>query len=200
MKEKIIMANPKIPSTKHKIHHLITERWSARSFADQTIGDSTIETLFEAASWSASSMNEQPWRYIYAKRGSQAFDRMVECLMDGNQPWAKNGSHLFISLAKRKFEHKGQANRHHMFDTGAANATLLMQAAQMDVFGHLMGGFHYDKALVAFDIDNEEYEIACFGVIGYLAAPDALPEPFKSRELTPRTRKVVNEFTTHLEE
>ena len=87
-----------------------------------------------------------------------------------------------------------------MFDTGAANATLLMQAAQMDVFGHLMGGFHYDKALEAFDIDNEEYEIACFGVIGYLAAPDALPEPFKSRELTPRTRKAVNEFTTHLEE
>lgn len=192
------MNHPKTPQTKHEIHPLILDRWSARSFSEKSISEETMEALFEAASWSASSMNEQPWEYLWAERGSEAFDTMVECLMDGNQPWAKNGSHLLLSLAKRKFAYKGRENRHHMHDVGAANSTLLMQAAHIDIYGHMMGGFHMDKTLEAFGIDPEEYEIACFIVLGYLDAPEKLEEPFHARELAPRTRKTVTEFTKKL--
>ena len=192
------MSNPKIPKTKHSISPLILQRWSARSFDERLIDDETIESLFEAASWSASSMNEQPWHYLYAKRGTDAFKRMGECLMDGNKTWATTGSHLFIALAKRKFDRNDKPNRHHMHDVGAANATLLMQAAQVGVFGHLMGGFHYDQTLETFDLDQEVWEIACFGVIGHLGPAEALDEPLKSRELAPRSRKPLIEFTKEL--
>lgn len=192
------MKNPKIPNTKNNIHPLILNRWSARSFSDKRISDETMETLFEAASWSASSMNEQPWEYLWAEKGSDAFNTMVDCLMDGNQPWAKNGSHMLLSLAKRHFNHKHRTNRHHMHDVGAANSTLLMQAADLDIYGHMMGGFHMDKTLEAFGIDPEEYEVACFIVLGYLDAPEKLGPPFHERELATRERKGVAEFTKKL--
>lgn len=187
-----------MPQTKHEIHPLILDRWSARSFSEKPISSDTIEALFEAASWSASSMNEQPWEYLYAQNGSDAFNTMIDCLMDGNQPWAKNGSHMILSLAKRKFEYKGRQNRHHMHDVGAANSALLMQAAHIDIYGHMMGGFHMDKTLQAFGINPEVYEVACFIVIGYLDTPEKLEEPFKAREIEPRSRKSVEEFTKKL--
>jgi nitroreductase len=192
------MNHSKKAQTKHSIHPLIIERWSARSFSDKLISSQTMEALFEAASWSASSMNEQPWEYLWSEKGSEAFDKMVDCLMDGNQPWAKNGSHMLLSLAKRKFEYKSRENRHHMHDVGAANSALLMQAAYVDIFGHMMGGFHMDKTLEAFGIDPEKYEIACLIVLGYLDAPEKLDEPFHERELAPRTRKPVSEFSKKL--
>lgn len=192
------MNHPKAAKTKHAIHPLILNRWSARSFHEKSISEEALEALFEAASWSASSMNEQPWEYLFASKGTAAFEKMVDCLMDGNQPWAKNGSHMLISLAKRNFEHKGRQNRHHMHDVGAANSALLMQAAEENIYGHMMGGFHMDMALKAFDIDPDEYEIACFIVLGYLDAPEKLDQPFHERELAPRTRKPVSQFTREL--
>ncbi len=192
------MNHSKKAQTKHNIHPLIIERWSARSFSEKSIPSQTMEALFEAASWSASSMNEQPWEYLWSEKGSETFDKMVDCLMEGNQPWAKNGSHMLLSLAKRKFENKSFANRHHMHDVGAANSTLLMQAAHVDIYGHMMGGFLMDKTLEAFEIDPEKYEIACLIVLGYLDAPERLDEPFHGRELASRTRKSVSEFTKEL--
>jgi nitroreductase len=194
------ISHPKIPVTKTDVHPLLTKRWSARSFAKKAIESSTMHKLFEAASWSASSMNEQPWKYLYAHRGSEAFNRMAECLMDGNKPWAKHSGVLLIALAKRHFDRNGQLNRHHMHDAGAANTTLLLQAAQVDIYGHMIGGFHYDQAIDAFEIDNERYEIACFIALGYRDEADQLEEPFRSRETTARTRKSVNDFSTELKE
>lgn len=184
----------KVPASEFGVHPLIMNRWSARSFSEQMIDQATLNRLFEAASWSASSMNEQPWKYVIAHRGSEAFDRMVDCLMDGNKPWAKNGSTMLLSLAKKKFERNGAINRHAMHDVGAANSTLLMQAADDDIYGHMMGGFHMQRALESFSIDPEEWEIACFIVLGYLDSPEALEEPFRTRELTSRTRKNIDSF------
>ena len=195
----IMSENIKVPSTEFGVHPMIMNRWSARAFSDQMIDDTTLNRLFEAASWSASSMNEQPWKYLYAKKGSAAFDAMIDCLMDGNKPWAKNGSVMLLSLAKRTFVRNGVTNRHHMHDVGAANSTLLMQAAEDDIYGHMMGGFHMDKTLEAFNIDPQEYEVACFIILGYLDRPESLEEPFQSRETSPRTRKSISDFTQHIE-
>lgn len=188
----------KTPNTEHGVSAMITRRWSARSFSDKEIAGAMMSRLFEAASWTASSMNEQPWQYLYAHRGTEAFDRMIDCLMGGNQPWAKTAAVLVISLARRNFERNGQANRHHMHDTGAANTTLLLEAAQNDIYGHMIGGFHQGQALEKFDINSQEMEIACFIALGYLGSPEQLEEPFRTRELTSRTRKSVPDFTEKL--
>lgn len=194
MKSKTI----KTPNTTHQVSPFITQRWSARSFADQVITTDSLHTLLEAASWSASSMNEQPWKYLYAFRGTQGFDRMHTCLMDGNQPWAANASVLLLSLAKRTFDRNGKQNRHAMHDLGAANTTLLLQAADMDIFGHMMGGFHMDQTVDEFQIDTELWEPSCFIALGYLDEPEKLEEPFLTRETTPRQRKPISEFSQEI--
>jgi len=191
------MKHPKTPETKYPISELITKRWSARSFADNTIAEETVEHLFEATSWTASSMNEQPWKYIYAHKGTAGFEKMASCLMGGNKVWAENGAVLMLALAKKKFSN-GNVNRHAMHDVGAANTTLLLEAAALDIYGHMMGGFHFKETLEAFEIDSEEWEPACFIVIGYLDSPEKLEEPFKSREIAPRSRKSVSEITEQL--
>ena len=179
------------------IHPLLLKRWSARSFSEKMIVQEDLNTLLEAASWAASSMNEQPWRYLYAFRGEPAFDRFWNCLMDGNKPWAKNASVLMLSLANKHMVKNGADNRHYLYDTGAANTNLLLQAAEMDIYGHQMGGFHMDKALSEFALDDN-WEPAVFIALGYLDDPEKLEEPFLTREISSRTRRPLNEFTEHV--
>ena len=183
--------------TKTPVSRLIAKRWSARSFSHRPIDDKDLFTILEAASWAASSMNEQPWKYMVAKNGSEAFEKMVDCLKPGNQPWAKNASVLMISLADKYFAKTGSVNRHSMHDTGAANANLMLQAAELDIYGHLMGGFDMEKTLETFNITDHE-EVVCFVALGYLDDPDSLEEPFKSRELAGRKRKNIDEFVNYL--
>jgi nitroreductase len=56
--------------------------------------------LFEAARWAPSSYNNQPWRFIYAKRDTQYWKLLVE----GNKAWAQNASVLIVVIARRNFD------------------------------------------------------------------------------------------------
>jgi len=180
------------------VHPLLAKRWSARAFNGKPISQTELNTLFEAASWSASSMNEQPWKYLYAhKQNKKSFEKMWSCLLPGNQAWTTKGSVLILSLAEKNFDYKNRPNRHYMHDVGAANTQLLLQAAQQEIYGHMMGGFDMDKTIETFDIP-ENLEPVCFMVLGYLDEAETLEEPFKSRETAPRNRKPVDEFVTEV--
>ncbi|MCX7875078.1 MAG: nitroreductase family protein [Melioribacteraceae bacterium] len=185
--------------TNYPINELIKKRWSARSFSEKEITEDEINTLFEAASWAFSAMNYQPWRYIYVKKtDKENFEKFVDCLSDGNKPWAKNASVLIFSYAKKKYD-DGNLNVSALHDVGAANATLILQATSMNIYGHLMGGYSRTKALELFNLDINEYEPVVFIALGYLDKPEKLEEPFKTREITPRSRKQINEFAKKFE-
>ncbi|MFZ5947875.1 MAG: nitroreductase family protein [Stygiobacter sp.] len=180
--------------TIYPVNELIKKRWSARSFSNKEISDDELNTIFEAASWAFSSMNYQPWRYIYSKKSDKVnFEKFVDCLSEGNKPWAKNASVLIFSLAKKNYD-DGNKNIAALHDVGAANATLILQAASMEIYGHLMGGYSKTKAIELFNIDTQEYEPVVFIALGYLDDPEKLEEPFRTRELTPRTRKPIADF------
>lgn len=179
-------------ATQYPVHQFIRQRWSARSFADRPIEHDTLMTLLEAASWASSSMNEQPWIYLYAHKGEPAFQQMYDCLLPGNR-WADGAPVLLLSLARKNFASNGNRNRHALHDVGAANTTLLLQAAAMDIFGHQMGGFDMLKTIETFQIPDD-LEVVCFIAIGYLDEPEKLEEPFRTRELTPRKRQALSDF------
>lgn len=182
--------------TKHNVHELIKNRWSARSFSEKEITQEELETIFEAAGWAFSSMNYQPWRYIYAhKKDEVNFQKMVNCLNGGNKPWAKDAPVIIMALAKKNFDN-GISNAAALHDLGAANTNLILQATSMNIYGHLMGGFDKEKAIEVFNIDTEEYEPFVFIALGYLDTPEKLIEPFKTREVTPRTRKPLADYVT----
>ena len=50
------------------IEPLFVQRWSPRAMSGETISDVELLTLLEAARWAPSSYNNQPWRFLYAKR------------------------------------------------------------------------------------------------------------------------------------
>lgn len=183
----------KIAVTENPVQQIIKDRWSARSFSDKQISEQELATIFEAASWAPSSMNEQPWMYVYATKGSPMFEGICQTLMPGNQPWAKNAAVLIASLARKNHSNNGTANKYHWYDTGSANQNLLLQAASMGILGHVMGGFSRTKAEELLQLPDD-IELVCFIALGYVAPAEELEEPFRSRELTPRHRNPLRAF------
>lgn len=179
--------------TIYKVEELISKRWSARAFSDKQITQDEVLTLIEAASWAPSSINEQPWSYLYSFKGTVGFNKMWDLLSVGNQLWVKEASVLLMCTANKTFSKNGEYNRHYMHDTGMANANLLTQATAMGIYCHILGGYDMVRTEDAFSIP-EDKEVVCFIALGYLGDGEKLEEPFKTREVTPRSRKALEDI------
>jgi hypothetical protein len=66
--------------SQYKINSVILNRWSPRSMTGEELDEDTIMSLFEAPRWAPSSYNNQPWRFIYAKRNTSHLLNMNCCL------------------------------------------------------------------------------------------------------------------------
>ncbi|CAN5436440.1 hypothetical protein BH11BAC2_BH11BAC2_00400 [soil metagenome] len=187
--------NLKVAETRYPIHDLIRNRWSARSFAPDPITPEKMNQLFEAASWAFSSMNDQPWRYYYAFKGEKAFDDMLDCLLPSNAIWAQHAAVLILSGAVTRFAN-GNENRYAAHDVGAANTNLLLEATAENIYGHVLGGYDPDKTAALFPLHEGEIHLA-FIALGYQGNPEDLSEPFKTREISKRSRKELKDFAFH---
>lgn len=188
----------KIAHTKHQVIDLIKNRWSARSFSAQPIAEKDIDTILEAGSWAPSANNSQPWRYIYAHQGTEGFKKLLSALAPGNQPWAKNAAVLIAAIGIKELPDTQQKQPYYMHDTGMANSLILLQASSMNIYGHVMGGFNKVQIAEELSLPANEEPVAMI-TLGYLADAELLEEPYKSRELAPRSRKPLAEFTTLLD-
>ncbi|UYZ61584.1 nitroreductase family protein [Hymenobacter weizhouensis] len=183
-------------TTSYPVHELIRQRWSPRAFANQPVTPDTLNQLFEAASWAASAMNEQPWRYIYAHRtDGEAFQKMVDCLLPGNQPWARHAPVLVLALAKTHYDN-GNHNGAALHDLGLANGNLLLEATALSLHAHFMGGFDVARTREAFQLPATLQPVV-FIALGYLGEAEQLEEPFLSREKAARQRKSLTDFAFH---
>jgi nitroreductase len=187
------MEHIKIPTTKGPVITAITHRWSPRSFSDRAITTETIDTILEAGTWAFSAFNEQPWRYIVAHRGTPLFEELWSLLMPGNQPWCKQAAVLMVSMVQTTHAANGNPNPYAHHDLGAANFALMLQAQAMDVYGHVMAGYDKARAIQTLALPAEIEPVAMIA-LGYRDAADKLPEPFLTREKTPRSRKAVEEI------
>jgi len=188
------MNNHKQATPGHPIHELIARRWSPYAFADRPVSDDDLRSLFEAARWAASSYNEQPWSYIVATKASpEEFERLLSCLVEGNQPWAKASPVLALGCTSLRFARNDKPNAAAVHDLGLASATLTLEATARGLFVHQMIGILPDKAREVYDIP-EGVEPKTGLAVGYVADPDQLPEPYKGRDLASRQRKDLSEF------
>jgi nitroreductase len=175
------------------VEHVIRRRWSPRAFADKDISAAELERLFSAARWAASSSNEQPWRFLVGRRGDETYQKIFNSLVEFNQLWAKSAPVLMLSVAKKTFTEKGNPNRCALHDTGAATATLALQATAMGLHTHSMAGFDAEQVRASFGIPAD-YEIGVVTAIGYFGDPNTLPERMHKMEVSPRQRKPLEEF------
>lgn len=176
------------------IHDLVGERWSPRAFSDRPVAPDVLASLFEAARWSPSSSNEQPWAYLVeTKDDQQNFAKLVSILVPANAGWAKNAPVLTLAVVELAFAKTGMANRNAQYDVGAASAWLTVEATSRGLFVHQMAGYDVEKARQVFEIPAGWDPIAAMA-IGYPGEADALPEPLRNREIASRARKPLAGF------
>lgn len=173
---------------------VIKKRRSRRAYADKTVEPEKIRSLFEAARWAPSSLNEQPWFYVYATRDQHAlYSKIFDALKEGNKIWARHAPLLILSLTRKKFIRFDSPNPSARYDLGAANAFLSLQAAHVGLNVHQMAGFDAQSMIRNLGIPDT-YEPAIVMAIGYLGDVEDLPDTLKARELAPRERYVESEF------
>ncbi len=181
-------------ATNYPIHDLLAERWSPYGFEDRTVAEADLRSLFEAARWAASSYNEQPWSYVVATRENpEEFARLLSCLVEPNQAWAKAAPVLALGVVSLRFSRNNKENRAAVHDLGLAAGNLLVEATARGLSVHQMIGILPDKARELYQIP-ENSEVWTALAIGYKADPASLPDALKERDLTPRQRKPLSEF------
>lgn len=181
-------------SNQYYLHELIKQRWSPLAFNNRPIETEKIGSLLEAARWAASCFNEQPWFFIVATQDDpQEYEKLLSCLVEANQKWAKDAPLLMLSVAKLFFEHNNKPNRHAFHDIGLAVGNLTLQAQSLGLFVHQMGGFDADQARRLYHIP-QDYEPVAAMAIGYPGNVSQLDPDLQERQLSPRTRKPLRDF------
>ena len=181
-------------ATDHPILKLLVERWSPYGFDDRPVPEADLRSLFEAARWAASSYNEQPWNYLVATRENPAeFERMLGCLVEANQTWAKAAPVLVLGVVSLQFAKNNEDNRAAVHDLGLAAGNLVVEATARGLSVHQMIGILPDKARETYRIPKH-FEAWTAMAIGYKATPAMLPDALKERDLTPRQRKRLSKF------
>jgi len=148
---------------------LIKVRWTAKSFADRTVEASKLLKLLEAARWTPSYGNEQPWSFVVAgKEDSAAHQHLLSCLFESNVARARRAPVLILSVVKLNFETDGSRNPYALHDAGRAIANLAQRADAMGLVVHQMSGFDAARARELFDIPSGYAPVSVIA-IGYPA-------------------------------
>ncbi len=177
----------------HPIHDLLRSRWSPRVFEPRPITDDELLSLFEAARWSPSASNMQPWNFILARvQDAESHARMVSVLNPSNATWAAAAPLLILAVAKRE-RAPGADNLWAAYDLGQAVAHLSVQASALGLSVHQMGGFDRQRAREQFHVP-EGYDPLTMVAVGVGGDPADKPEDVRTREIQPRSRKPLAEW------
>ncbi|CAI0728043.1 nitroreductase family protein [Serratia ficaria] len=176
------MSQPRIPD--YPIDAQFIERWSPRALANDPLDDETLLSFFEAARWSPSAYNIQPWRFAYSKHGSDSWEDYLEFLIEFNRSWAQHASALVVIISKTTSVNGEQevGNPSHSFDTGAAWANLAQQAHLKGWLTHCMGGVHHDKIKAALKLPDN-YVVHGMVAIGKPGDKSRLPDFLQDKEI-----------------
>jgi nitroreductase len=183
----------------HPVSDVFVERWSPRAFASDTISDTELRSVLEAARWAPSAYNAQPWRFIYALRGDAAWSSILGALMPFNQSWAQNAAAIIVIASDTKMTPPGKTERvdngTHAFDVGAAWGYLALQAHMNGWATHAMAGFDKEAMAKAVSLPAEMtlHAVVALGKQGDVAS---LPEALQAREV-PSPRRPLSETVVH---
>ena len=172
---------------------VIASRWSPRAFKETPVSANDLKIIFEAARWTASSSNGQPWRFLVGVKGSETHKKIFDTLVGFNQSWAGKAGALILGISRLK-DDKGNPNNYALYDLGQSAVSLVLQATALGLMAHSMAGFDHAAAIEAFNL-GEDYAIGAVIAVGHQDAPDALAnEQLREREIAPRQRKPLSEI------
>lgn len=179
-------------STQYAVDPLFPGRWSPRAMSGEELSQEALMALFEAARWAPSSYNNQPWRFVYARRNTSAWSRFLDLLASGNREWATSAAVLVVVLSKTTFDRNGKPSRTHSFDAGAAWENLALQASSRGIVTHGMQGFDYEAARHVVEAPDG-FDVEAMVAIGLPGKPEQLSPSLQEREW-PSERKALEEI------
>jgi hypothetical protein len=187
------MNSEKFAKTIYPVNNLSKIRWSPRAFAEKPVEKAKMRSILEAARWSPSAGNEQPWRFMIGFRDDETWQKIFETLDEGNKVWVKSVPVLLLSIGKKVWSRNNTPYAHFQYDTGQSVAHLTFEAMNQGLFVHQMAGFDAERAILAFDIPPDHQPLTAIA-LGYIGDPSTLPEELKERELSLRKRKDFSEL------
>jgi nitroreductase len=181
-------------NTQYPVSAAVKARWSPRALKPESVPADQMRSLLEAARWTASAFNEQPWRFIVALRDETVeFERMLGCLVPGNQQWARNAGALILTVVSESFARNDKPNGSARYDVGQAASALALQATELGLRVHQMAGIDRDKIRETYGVPQGFAPLTGIAV-GYPGPLDELPEGLRETESAPRERKAQSEF------
>jgi len=181
--------------TSQKIADLLAKRWSPRSFNKSIeITKEQMISIAEAARWTASSSNEQPWNILFVNRDidENSYNKVFESLSIGNQKWCINANVFIVVVARDYFNVNESYNKWAGFDVGAAATSMMLQAKELGLVTHPLGGFDEQSIKDSFNLPSNHTAYSVIA-LGYQDTEDKLEEPFITREKAERVRKPLND-------
>lgn len=175
-----------------EVDDIFLRRWSPRAMSGEELEPEEFLSLFEAAKWAPSSYNNQPWRFLYARRGTPAWETFFNLLVPNNQAWAKNAAALVVVAAKTTFDQDGSPSRTCVYDAGAAWAYLALQGSLKGFVVHGMEGFDYERARRDLHVPDG-HEVLAMAAVGRPGRKEDLPPALRQKE-EPTGRKRLAEI------
>ena len=172
-------------------HPLILKRWSPRAFdGTAEVPPETVRVLLEAARWAASHGNTQPARFLVGYRGDDTFERIFAALRPGNRTWAGRASVLLVGAVAETDERGPVPNTE--FALGLAVQNLVLQAVELGLVTHQVGGFSPEAVRESFGLPDPVRPVVVIAV-GVLGDDAELPDDLRKREQRPRVRRPLSE-------
>jgi nitroreductase len=182
------------PKPEHPIENLLYQRWSPYVYAPRPVEQDKLQQCLTAASWAASSYNEQPWTFLVARREDEAeFAKMLGCLVEANQQWACNAGVLMLTVIARNFTKNGKPNRVAEHDLGAAACNMALQAAAIGLAVHQMAGVEVSKIRTTYAVP-EGYDPMTGIALGYAGDLASADDELAKRDQDRRGRKSLSEI------
>jgi nitroreductase len=172
------------------INPLLVDRWSPRAMSGESLSEAELMPLLEAARWAPSSMNFQPWRFLYALRSGAHWPVYLDLLMPGNRSWAERAGALVLFISRTSMD-DGRPCKTHAYDTGAAWQNFALQGYASGLAVHGIQGFDYDKAQRVLGIPAS-FSVDAMAVVGKPGDKSLLSEAHQQRE-SPNGRRPLGE-------
>jgi len=182
------MENPRQPE--HDVDQIFLDRWSPRAMSGENITTEDLMKLFEAAKWAPSASNIQPWRFVYATKGSEHWDNFFNLLVEFNQMWCKNASVLVVIVSQTK-GNDGNDALTNSFDAGAAWENFALQGSINGLVTHCMAGFDYKKAREVLNVPDD-FKVEAMIAVGKPGELEMIPERMRKQEV-PNDRRELSE-------
>jgi nitroreductase len=181
-------------TSEHDVDALFLDRWSPRAYDGQALTEAELLKILEAAHWAPSALNFQPWRFVYALKGTPEFDKLLSLLVEFNQGWAKDAGALVFIISKTHSRAPGADKDtelySHSFDAGAAWGLLSLQARLSGFHAHGMTGLKFDALNEGLNVP-EGYRVEAAVAIGRIAHPSVLPEGLRGGEVPSKRRPLA---------